>query len=316
MEKILITGADGFIGKNLLQSLPIKKFEIHTLVRKDIQSNNKEIFKHILDLNDYVKISNLVETIQPVYVIHLAGITSINESISNYLDAAKTIYVATVNLAEACRSRVSGFKQFIMAGSSKEYGFYKLKKNNRIRETTPLRPNNPYSIAKVAAEQYMGYLYNSYKFPYTVLRTFTTYGRINDTSFFIERTISNMLDNKTIEINEPEATRDWIYVADTVNGYLKALNNPNAIGEAFNVCYGERYTVLEIAKMIKRLTKSKSEIRLMNGKSLDPKIIVGDNSKIKKLLGWKPRYDMETGLKMIIRAIKLNKINNKKALQN
>ena len=303
MKRLLITGSNGFIGSNLLQKLSFKKFEVHTLSRNLNIKYNKNIHQHILDINQYSEVTTLINKIKPQYVIHLAGVATIKESISDYLNTAKSIYVATVNLAEACRN-VQDFKQFLMAGSSKEYGSIELK-SRKIVENTLLLPNNPYGIAKVAAEKYLAYLNTAYGFPYTVMRTFTTYGRTDSTNFFIEKTIYDMLKGSEVRIIEPNAVRDWIYIGDTAAGYLHALGNKNAIGEAFNLCSGVGHTAIDVVNIIRKFTNSKSKVKI-GGKSnsFDPKVLIGSNSKAFRLLGWKPRYNLEKGLEATIRLIK------------
>ena len=137
------------------------------------------------------------------------------------------------------------------------------------------------------------------------MRTFTTYGRINNTDFFIEKTIHDMWDNSEVRIIEPNAIRDWIYRDDTVEGYLHALDNKNAIGEAFNLCSGIGHTPVDVVNIIRKFTDSKSKVKI-GGKSnsFDPKILIGNNSKAFRLLGWKPRYSLEKGLEATIRSIK------------
>ena len=303
MKKLLITGSNGFIGSNLLQKISFKKFEVHTLSRNLNPKFGRNIHQHILDINQYSEVTTLIDKIKPQYVVHLAGVTTIKDAVSDYLNTAKSIYVATVNLAEACRG-VRDFKQFLMAGSSKEYGFVD-QKSKKIVETTPLLPNNPYGIAKVAAEKYLAYLNTTYKFPYTIMRTFTTYGRINNTNFFIEKTIHDMLKGSEVQIIEPDAIRDWIYIDDTVEGYLHALGNKNAIGEAFNLCSGTGHTVMDVVNIIRKFTNSESQVKI-GGKSnsFDPKVLIGSNLKAFRLLGWKPMCSLEKGLDATIRTIK------------
>jgi len=304
MKRLLITGANGFIGSRIVQKLSLKKFEVHTLSRNSDHRFSSQIYQHILDINKYSDVKAVVNEIKPQYLIHLAGVTTIKDSVSDYLNTAKSIYVATVNLAEACRQEVQDFRQFLMAGSSKEYGPTKsgLK---RITENTPLLPNNPYGIAKVAAENYLAYLNMNYKFPYTVMRTFTTYGRTDNTNFFIEKTIHDMLVGSEVRVIEPHAVRDWIYIEDTVEGYLCALGNKNAVGEAFNLCSGMGHTAMEVVDAVRKHTASGSKIK-KGGKSnsFDPKILVGSNLKAARLLGWKPKYSLEKGLEATIHTVK------------
>jgi nucleoside-diphosphate-sugar epimerase len=114
-----------------------------------------------------------------------------------------------------------------------------------------------------------------------------------------------MLKGSEVRIIEPNAIRDWIYIADTVEGYLHALDNKNAIGEAFNLCSGTGHTAIDVVNIIRKFTNSKSKVKI-GGKSnsFDPKILIGNNSKAFRLLGWKPKYSLEKGLEATIRSIK------------
>jgi nucleoside-diphosphate-sugar epimerase len=304
INKILITGATGFLGSNLVPRLLANGYEVHTIERKKAPTTTtKNLFRHFLDVTEYTKVRELVKEIQPEYVINLAALASVPESISRYLETCSITFTSAINLAEICRTEVKDFKQFITAGSQEEYGSILTDKSQKLTEYVSLKPNNPYAIAKVAVEIYLDYLYRAYSFPYTVIRTFITYGRKEDAPFFIDNTITKMSKNEPVSIMNPNSVRDWIYIDDQVEGYMKALGNKNAIGQAFNLCCGEGHTAKEAADMIARLSKSKSKIIFGEGKRhpLDIQILIGDNSKAKKLLAWAPQYNLEKGLEKTIK---------------
>jgi len=134
------------------------------------------------------------------------------------------------------------------------------------------------------------------------LRPFNTYGRKDNKHFFIERTITQMLSQDRVYLGDSDAVRDWVYVDDHINAYLTALGNKKAIKQVFNICTGKGYSTKEAAELIAKLIGFKGEI-LWNQtpkRPLDAKVLIGDNSKARKLLGYEPKYSLEEGLKNTI----------------
>lgn len=219
---------------------------------------------------------------------------------------SETNYLGTINLAEACYGTVNHFKQFIFAGTSEEYGTTLRGTDKRLNEDSQLSPNSPYAVAKVACDLYLKYMHLAYNFPYTVLRPFNSYGRKGNQHFFIESVISQMLKQDKVFLGDPNAIRDWLFVDDHVDGYLKALGNDKVIGEDIQLCTGKAYTTKETAELIAKLTGFKGQIvwNTMPKRPLDAYVLIGDNSKAKRLLGWEPRTDLEEGLRKTIEYLK------------
>ncbi len=307
MDKILVTGATGFIGEGLTQRL-IKtcRYEVHTLERyvtgRYSFDKNGQTINHYATLTDYPAIKNTIREIQPDYVIHLAAISPVSFSYDHYIEVTETNYLGTINLAEACYREVPHFKQFIMAGTSEEYGMSLKNTKEKLVETSLLHPNSPYAVAKVASDTYLNYMRQAYKFPSTILRPFNTYGRRSNNHFFIERTITQMLTGKRVYLGDKDTVRDWVYVDDHIDAYTKALGNKEVIGETIQICTGKGYTTEKTANIIAKLTNFKGEI-IWNStpkRPLDAQILIGDNSKAAKLMNWKPKYSLEEGLKKTI----------------
>ena len=307
-QKILITGATGFIGKELISKLQkSNENEIHILERYvtgRYTLDNRNIITHYANLADYSAIRNIVKDIKPEYVIHLGAISAVSFSYEHPIEVTEVDYLGTLNLAEACYHEVPNFKQFIFAGTSEEYGMELTDPKAFLKEQSDLKPNSPYAIAKVAADLYLQYMGMAYHFPYTIIRPFNTYCRKDNVHFFIERTITQMLSNPEgkVYLGDPDAIRDWVYVDDHVDAYIKALGNQKAIGQTINICTGNGYTTKETAELIAQMTNFKGEIvwHSTPPRPLDAKILIGDNTKAEKLLGWKPKYSLEEGLKKTI----------------
>ena len=303
MDKVLITGATGFIGKEIAAKLK-DKYEIHTLERyvTGRYSLDNNTINHYTNLTDYSAVKNVIRKVKPDYVMHLAAISAVSFSYEHPIEVSEVDYIGSVNLAEACYKEAPDFKQFIFAGTSEEYGMTLQDTEHKLTESSPLIPNSPYAVAKVAFDNYLNYMGMAYNFPYTILRPFNTYGRKDNKHFFIERTITQMLTQDKVYLGDPLAVRDWMYVDDHVDGYLKALGNEEAMGNAINLCTGNGYTTKETAELIAKLTGFKGEIvwHSTSPRPLDAKILIGDNSKAKKILNWAPERTLEDGLKRAI----------------
>lgn len=306
MEKVLVTGGTGFIGAEIVPKLIAKGYEVEVLERyvtgRYKLDKSSDYVIHYASLTDYPATRKVIRDSLPDYVIHLAAVSAVAFSYDHYIEACETNFVGTANLAEACYRDVPHFKQFIMAGTSEEYGITLMDKNKKLTEDSTLSPNSPYAVSKVAADLYLRYMFAAYKFPYTIMRPYNTYGRKSNTHFFVERTISQMLTQDKVYLGDPDAIRDWIYVDDHVDGYVKALGNSKAIGETIQLCAGKGYTTRETAEMIAKLVGFKGEVfwNATQKRPLDAHILIGDNSKAKKLLGWEPKTSLEEGLKKTI----------------
>lgn len=169
-------------------------------------------------------------------------------------------------------------------------------------ESTPQNPNSPYAVSKLAAEKYLLYMKDAYNFPVTILRNFNTYGRKSDYHFVVEHTIVKMLTEKICRMGDLSPIRDLMYVDDHVSAYLTCLDNPLAIGEVFNFCTGTGTKIEEVVQLIKKLVGFEGEIEsgTIPRRPLDIDVLVGSYEKAERVLGWKPQYTLEEGLKKTI----------------
>ena len=303
LGKLLLTGATGFIGSALLPRLIEEGYEVHTLERyvTGRYSINKEATVHYANLEDRVATQGVVRKVKPDYVIHLAAISAVSYSYEHYAEISNANYLGSVNLAEACRLE-GNLKAFITAGTSEMYGMALTNRYSYLDERDRLIPNSPYAVAKAAFGSYLKYMHMAYGFPFIEMRPFNTYGRKNNIHFFIERTITQMVAGKEVILGDKSAIRDWLYVDDHVEGYLKALKNLKAIGESINLCTGIGYTTEETANIIASMLDFKGKIQwgVSDCRPLDAKILIGSNTKAKMLLNWEYRYNLREGLKKTI----------------
>jgi len=302
MTKILVTGGTGFIGSHLLEKLiGDKEYDIYSLERYVTGRIGKphQVKTVYADLNDGFTIRKAVRAVKPEVVVHLASISAVSYSYEHPQEIVNTNLIGTINLAEACLRETDNFKQFLFAGTSEEYG------NNGFeiqKEDNPLSPASPYAVSKVACEKYLNYMKEAYDFPITILRLFNTYGRKDDYHFLIEKTIVQMLTQKEVKLIDPAPVRDWMYVDDHVNAYLTCLENKKAIDETFSFCTGKGYSVKETVEKIAEIVGFKGEIVWGTAppRPTESKVIIGSYEKAHKILGWKPKYSLEEGLKETI----------------
>jgi nucleoside-diphosphate-sugar epimerase len=294
--KILVTGSTGFIGSHLVPRL--KGHEVHVLdryVTGRLRGEEGDSFIHILDLTDFTEVRSLIMKLKPEVVIHLAAISPVSYSFRHPMEIMETNACATVNLAEAC-SAVSGFQHMIAAGTTEEYG---MTSDRPATEEARCAPNSPYSVSKLTATKYLQYLHMAKGFPVTVLRSTNTYGRTKDGHFFVEKTVRQMLGNGDVALGDPSPVRDFMYVDDHVDAYLKVMDNrDDSIGEVFNFSTGEYATVRQYAERIARVLDFKGRIswNSIAERPLDIQDHRIDSSKAKKALGWSAGMRFEDGI--------------------
>jgi nucleoside-diphosphate-sugar epimerase len=307
LEKVLVTGATGFIGYHLIPELVQQNYKVYALERymtgRYIQGKN-QVDTLYADLNDHATIQKLIRTLQPEYVIHLAAISPVAYSYEHPFEVMETNFNASMNLAEACHRYNPELVQFLAAGTSEEYG---IQHFFPIKETADLRPNSPYAVSKVAMDRYLQYLRDAYQFPMTLLRPFNTYGRKRNTHFVVERIMSQMLnDESVVKLGDPHPTRDLMYVSDHVQAYLTCLGNEKALQRTFNFCTGTGTSILDLSEHIRDLTGygGRIEWNTLPPRPLDIEVLIGDNSKALEVLDWKPKVGLMEGLKKVYSFLK------------
>lgn len=297
-----MTGATGFIGSHLVPKLVEEGHDVYTLERyvtgRYVLGQKRNVRTVFGDLKEYYLVKRVLREVQPDAVIHLAAISPVAYSYNHPHEVIEANFVSTVNLAEACLSEVPHFRHFLFASTSETYGNGPSPKTENMQQN----PNSPYAVSKLACEKYLLYMRDAYDFPVTILRNFNTYGRKDNTHFVVERIIVQMLTEETVKLGDPTPIRDLQFVDDHVNSYLTCLENPKAKGEVFNFCTGRGVSIKQLADLISELADFKGEIiwNTIPARPLDIKELVGDYSKARNLLGWKPKFRLEDGLRLSI----------------
>lgn len=309
--KVLITGITGFIGAELAHALVEQNHEVYGFVRhvvgRDLNSI-EDILKKInlitCDITDYFSVRNSIKKIGPDVVIHLAALSPVRLSFEHPFDYQKSIFLGTVNIAEAIRDLYGPEKVRLIAASTAEvYGFQEEKP---FEEYLTLEPSSPYAVAKASMDLYLRMLMKVYDQNIVLLRNSNTFGRKHDPSFFTEEMITKMLKREEIYIGAPDSIRDYMYVDDHVQSYILAMKILEAKGQVFNIAGGKGYTnkewALKIAKTIDFPTKKIHLGEYPPGYpkrpiSSDQPYLVLNPSKAQKILGWKQSITPEEGLR-------------------
>jgi nucleoside-diphosphate-sugar epimerase len=309
--RVLVTGTTGFVGSNLVPRLIDSGYDVYSLERyvtgRYVLGQRREVKTVFGDLRDGYAIKRIIREVRPSIVIHLAAISPVSYSYDHPQEVIETNLLGSVNLAEACLHEVVNFKQFLFSSTSETYGNGPSPKT----EETPQNPNSPYAVSKVTTEKYLLYMRSAYDFPLTILRNFNTYGRENNSHFVVERIISQMLTDKKVELGDPTPIRDLVFIDDHVNAYLSCLDNPKAVGEIFNFGTGIGTSIKQLADLVAHLTNFQGEVfwNTIPERPLDIKVLLGNYKKAERIVGWRPRFTLEDGLRQTIKVWK-KKIGN------
>ncbi|MFW0761879.1 NAD-dependent epimerase/dehydratase family protein [Staphylococcus cohnii] len=305
--KILITGGAGFIGSHLAEYFTEQNYEVFVLdnLKTGYRSNipfidNTHFIKN--DVSNKQIVAELINKEQFDYVIHLAAVVSVVESIENPILSQSVNIEATLNILEANRQYNKNLKKIIFASSAAVYGNTEgLPK----KVQTYIDPESPYAIEKFAAEQYTKLYNNLYNIPTTSLRFFNIYGPRQDPSSPYSGVLSIM--NEKFQNNDiftffgnGEQTRDFVYIKDLVQAVSLVINNEESNGKIYNLGNGNQISLLQIFNTFEKLYNKTIEHRFSNPRSGD---IKHSYAQIEGLtsLGYQPKYSVEDGLSAYVK---------------
>jgi NAD dependent epimerase/dehydratase len=304
-KKVLITGADGFIGSHLTEELVNNGFEVRAFVYYNSFNSNgwldsipNEIKNKIEffagDIRDPNGVRNATKGIDIVF--HLAALIAIPfsyHSPDSYID---TNIKGTLNLIQAARD--NQVSRVLVTSTSEVYGTAQFVP---ITEIHPKQPQSPYSASKIGADAIAESFYRSFDLPLTIVRPFNTFGPRQSARAVIPTIISQLLCGaEEIKLGDITPTRDLLFVKDTVNAFLKIAECDKLIGHEVNIATQSEITVGALAQslinQINPLAKIVSDsIRLRPEKS-EVFRLFGSNEKLKSFTDWKQNYSLEEGL--------------------
>ncbi len=305
-KKILITGATGFIGACLAHRLAERGAELHLIVRP--QSNLwriKDILDkaclHNINLRNKDEVESVVTKLKPKIIYHCATYGGYHfQKDTNKI--FETNIIGTINLLNIC-SKV-GFDCFVNTGSSSEYGI----KNEPMKELDVLEPANDYGVAKASSTLFCQSVVRRYQLPIVSLRLFSPYGYYEEHTRLIPSVIMACLRGENPKLSSPETARDFVFIADVIDAYMKVVGTSDISGEIFNIGYGEQHSVGEVVGKIVELTgnKVRPEWESVPKRANEPNVWQADITKAKNVLKWVPKYSLDEGLSKTIKWFERN----------
>ena len=301
-KKILISGGSGFIPSHLTRKLINLGADVSVLVKYNSIVDNIRLADIWKSLNiiecDIRNIDSLtqIKDIRPDIIIHMAAYNHVGDSFKSVNEALNSNTIGTANLMEAYED----YELFIYTSTSEVYGY---QKSIPFVETMTPNPISPYSIGKYAGELYAKMKAEQQKMPVAILRPFNAYGPYQSSKAIIGELIVKCLSGQTILTTKGEQTREFNFVLNLVDGFIKVIENPSdSIGRVINIGCGEEVKIRDLVQMIHSLTNSKSELKIgaLDYRPTEIWRMFADNNLAMEKIGWKPKISLEEGLRKTI----------------
>ena len=307
MKKILVTGADGFIGSHLVESLVKKGYDVKAFVLynsfnywgwlDDVSDSTKSSIEVVTgDIRDPFGIDNAVKDCD--IVINLAALIAIPYSYHSPSSYVDTNIKGTLNILES--SKKHNIKKMIHTSTSEVYGSAQYIP---IDEKHPNVAQSPYAATKIAADQLALSYFRSFDTPVGIIRPFNTYGPRQSNRAIIPTVITQILSGSNeIRLGNIHPTRDFSYVEDTVNGIIASIDSDNIIGNIINLGSGFEISINDTTKLISEIIgkdiKFISDKIRVRKKLSEVDQLLSDNNLAKNLLKWEPKYSNIEGFKL------------------
>ena len=325
MKKILVTGADGFIGSHLTESLLEKGYEVKAFTMYNSfntwgwldtfpkeKLNQIEIFTG--DVRDPNGVKEAMKGVDGVF--HLAALIAIPFSYHSPDSYVDTNIKGTLNVLQAARTLET--EKILITSTSEVYG---TAQYIPIDEKHPFQGQSPYSATKIGADRLAESFYRSFDLPVSIVRPFNTYGPRQSARAVIPTIISQLLSGQEeLKLGSLTPTRDFNYVKDTVAGFIAVAESDKTVGEEINIATQQEISIGDLAKEIIAQINPNAKIicdeqRLRPAKS-EVNRLLGCNEKIKRLTDWQPKYTFAQGIEETIEWIRNNLEHYKSDIYN
>ena len=315
MKKILVTGADGFIGSHLTELLMEKGYDVKAFTYYNsfnswgwLDSFPKEKIKELEifsgDIRDPNGVREAMKGVDAVF--HLAALIAIPFSYHSPDSYVDTNIKGTLNVLQAARD--ANLERVLITSTSEVYGTAQYVP---IDEKHPFQGQSPYSATKIGADRLAESFYRSFQLPVTIVRPFNTFGPRQSARAVIPTIISQLIAGQDeIKLGALSPTRDFNYVKDTVAGFLSIYESEKTIGEEINIATQTEISIQNLAEEIIRQVRPNAKIisdeQRIRPKDSEVNRLLGSNEKIMKLTNWKPQYTFEQGIEETISFIQNN----------
>jgi nucleoside-diphosphate-sugar epimerase len=305
MQRILITGGTGFIGRHLAARLAGMGNEVHVLARSE-QSLEKlgplatAVEVHIGDLEDAASLRRCVDAAKADVVCHLAARTDLRKPRADFSDVQEALEVDVLGGLDFLRALAQAAKPpalLLQAASLAEYGTAPLPYRETVRE----EPVSAYGLGRLVQTHLLQSLRDRLPFPAVMLRLALTYGPGQSQSFLVPGLIETLLKGERYAIKSGGVTRDLTHVDDVVDAFVACLERPDLSGEAVNISTGRETTMADLGRMIERLAGVHGLLAIDDAPAAGGSArLVAAPDKAKDLLGWSATIDLEDGLRQTI----------------
>ena len=305
-KRVLVTGAGGFIGSHLTERLVELGAEVRALVRYNSSGSHgwldhsplhEQIDVIAGDVADAGSVACAMADRQVIF--HLAALIGIPYSYQAPVSYVQTNINGTLNVLEACRR--FDVERMVHTSTSEVYG---TALHVPIDEAHPLQGQSPYSATKIGADKLAEAYFRSFGTPVVTVRPFNTFGPRQSARAVIPTIIAQCLKGDRVRLGNLSATRDLNYVANTVDGFVRAATAPEAVGQTINLGSGREISIEQLAHLIAELVGKKitieTESQRLRPEKSEVERLLADNARARKLLDWQPAVDLEEGLQRTI----------------
>ena len=309
-EKVLVTGAGGFIGSHLAEGLVALGADTRALVHYNAngswgwldQSDSKDDIEVVLgDVCDRDSVAHAMEGVDAVF--HLAALIAIPYSYRSPYSYIRTNVEGTLNVLQVARDK--GMARVVHTSTSEVYGTARYVP---IDEKHPLQGQSPYSASKIGADKLAESFHLSFDLPVVTVRPFNTFGPRQSARAVIPTIVTQCLTGDVVRLGNLSPTRDLNYVTDLVDGFIRAARADDGVGQTINIGSGTEISIGDLAEKVSRIVggsisiESQEERTRPENSEVDR--LLADSQLARELLGWKPEVSLDQGLQRTVEWIK------------
>ena len=310
-RRVLVTGAEGFIGSHLVDQLLEEGAEVRAFTHYNpfgrwgwLQDRGDDVQILSGDVRDGERVANVTDGMEVVF--HLAALIGIPYSYEAPESYLQTNVIGTYNVLTACRR--AGVHRMVQTSTSEVYG---TALRVPIDESHPLQPQSPYSASKIAGDMTALSFHHSFGLPVAVVRPFNTYGPRQSARAVIPTVLAQLFSGSDeIHIGATSPTRDFNFVTDTARGFLAVAECEQALGQVINIGSGREIAIGDLVELLVRISGSEARV-VTSSERLRPagsevERLLCDNTRALEWAGWKPEVALEEGLRRTAEWIQAN----------